>query len=56
MRKQMVAVAFGATILAAAADSAVFEMLGHLCLLLLYALCVMSLARGGFNPFIYFQF
>ncbi len=40
----------------AAADSAVFEMLGHLCLLLLYALCVMSLARGGFNPFIYFQF
>ena len=24
--------------------------------LLLYFLCVMSLARGGFNPFIYFQF
>ena len=24
--------------------------------LLLYALCIMSLARGGFNPFIYFQF
>ena len=24
--------------------------------LFLYALCIMSLARGGFNPFIYFQF
>ncbi len=24
--------------------------------LALYALCIMSLARGGFNPFIYFQF
>ncbi len=24
--------------------------------LVLYALCIMSLARGGFNPFIYFQF
>ena len=24
--------------------------------LFLYILCVMSLARGGFNPFIYFQF
>ena len=25
-------------------------------LLTLYVLCIMSLARGGFNPFIYFQF
>ena len=25
-------------------------------LLALYVLCIMSLARGGFNPFIYFQF
>ena len=24
--------------------------------LVLYGLCIMSLAKGGFNPFIYFQF
>ena len=33
-----------------------FAAMGAVFSLALYALCVMSLARGGFNPFIYFQF
>ena len=33
-----------------------FSVLTALYSLALYALCIMSLARGGFNPFIYFQF
>ena len=39
-----------------AAGSAALQLLGYTGLLLLYLLCVMCLARGGFNPFIYFQF
>ena len=37
----------------------IFTLLAALCLLLcllLFVLSVFSLARGGFNPFIYFQF
>ena len=33
-----------------------WEALASLCCLALYVLSVLSLARGGFNPFIYFQF
>lgn len=32
------------------------EVGGHALCLLLYALSILSLSRGGFNPFIYFQF
>ncbi|MBQ7474014.1 MAG: MBOAT family protein [Oscillospiraceae bacterium] len=32
------------------------QILVDLFFLLVYVLCLMSLARGGFNPFIYFQF
>ena len=35
---------------------AALEGLASVCCIALYALCMMSLARGGFNPFIYFQF
>ena len=33
-----------------------WQVLSVAFLLTLYVLCIMSLARGGFNPFIYFQF
>lgn len=39
-----------------AADSAALRILGCAGLLSLYILCIMCLARGGFNPFIYFRF
>lgn len=38
------------------AGSAVSAALGYAALLGLYFLCVADLARGGFNPFIYFRF
>ena len=38
------------------AGSAFSAALGYASLLLLYCLCVADLARGGFNPFIYFRF
>jgi len=37
-------------------DTAAGKLLADLYFLLVYVLCMMSLARGGFNPFIYFQF
>ena len=41
---------------AEASGTALFQALTALFSLALYILCIMSLARGGFNPFIYFQF
>ena len=39
-----------------AGSPAAARILASVFCLLLYVLCIMSLARGGFNPFIYFQF
>ena len=40
----------------APAESAALRTVSLAACLLLYLLCIMDLARGGFNPFIYFQF
>ena len=37
-------------------ESAAGQIAADLFFLVIYILCLMSLARGGFNPFIYFQF
>ena len=39
-----------------ARESAAWQITVSLFFLAVYILCLMSLARGGFNPFIYFQF
>ena len=38
------------------AQKSVFRTVSVVFFLALYFLCILSLARGGFNPFIYFQF
>ena len=37
-------------------EKGVWQFFSAVSLLALYVLCIMCLARGGFNPFIYFQF
>ena len=37
-------------------ESVAGQIAADLFFLVIYILCLMSLARGGFNPFIYFQF
>ena len=37
-------------------ESAALHTVSTVFMLCLYALCILSLSRGGFNPFIYFQF
>ena len=36
--------------------SAAAAAVGYICSLLLFVLCIFAMARGGFSPFIYFQF